>query len=332
MPANDGDSVAWSAGTVARMLRPWAPLLALIVLCVGFGLGEPGFATAGNLWTVADRSAIPLILAVGMTFVLLQGSIDLSTEGVMAASSLIFAICVLNGRTVLDLGLFGVVLGSLAGAVLGLLSGVLVTQLRVPSFMVTLGTGSVGMGIAMLISGDQPPLIHDQMLRDVGLGRTLVVPNLVIVAVIILILGWVLQGYTRFGRYSMMIGGGEDLARLSGLPVDRYKVLAFAFAGFLSGLGGVLESARLGLGHVEIGRGQMFATLTAAVIGGTWLGGGRGGVLQSAVGVLMLAVLTDGMIFVGITPYAQKAVEGALILSAVLVTTWNLRSSLRIVK
>ncbi|HTO64409.1 MAG TPA: ABC transporter permease [Bradyrhizobium sp.] len=313
-------------------MRSWAPLLALIVLCLGFGLAAPGFATVENLWTIADRSAIPLILAVGMTFVILQGSIDLSIQGVMAASSLTFAMCVLNSRTGLSLGVFGLVLATLVGAGLGLLSGLVTTCLRVPSFMVTLGIWSASTGIAMLLSGNQPPLIEDPTLRALGLGRSLAVPNLFLIAITVVLLGYALQSYTRFGRYSMVIGGGEDLARLLGLPVDRYRELAFAFAGLLSGLGGALESARIGLGHVDVGAGQMFATITAVVIGGTSLGGGRGGVLQSAVGALTLAVLNNGMIFVGISPYAQTAVQGALILLAVLLATWPLRSRLRIVK
>ena len=157
-------------------------------------------------------------------------------------------------------------------------------------------------------------------------------PFLTIVAILVLALGFVLQHYTRFGRYSMAIGGGEDLARQSGLPVDRYKVLAFAFSGFLAGLAGVLGSAQIGLGHVDIGLGQMFATVTAVVIGGTSLAGGRGGVLQSAVGTIMLAVLANGLIFVGVHPDVQKAVQGAIILSASLLATWHLRHRLRVIK
>lgn len=313
-------------------MRQWGPGLALIALCVGFSIVEPGFATTQNLFVIADRSAIPLILAVGMTFVVLQGGIDLSIEGVMAASSLTVAMLVLNSRTGFDLGFVGVTLAVVAGACLGLLSGVAVTRLRVPSFMVTLGVWSAAIGFAMLLSGGQPPLIQDQPLRAFGLGRTFGLPNLAIVAIVVLALGFVLERYTRFGRYSMAIGGGEDLARLCGLPVDRYKVAAFAFSGLLAGIGGVLGSARIGLGHVDIGVGQMFATITAVVIGGTSLTGGRGGVLQSAVGTLTLAVLANGMIFVGITPDVQKAVQGAIILTASLLATWHLRSRLRIVK
>lgn len=312
--------------------RQWGPCLALAVLCAGFSLAEPRFATVENLWAIADRAAIPLILAVGMTFVVLQGSIDLSVEGCMAVSSLTLALLVLNTRTGLDLGMAGMALAVLPGLCIGILNGIVMTWLGVPSFMATLGAWSVALGLAMLLSGGQPPLIQDQVLRAFGLGKTLSVPNLAIIALFVLVLGFVLQNYTRFGRYSMAIGGDEELARHSGLPVDRYKVLAFAFAGFLASLAGVLGSAQIGLGHVDIGLGQMFATISAVVIGGTPLSGGRGGVLQSAVGTLTLAVLANGMVFAGVNPDVQKAVQGIIILTASLLAAWHLRSRLRIVK
>lgn len=317
--------------TFSARLRRWGPFIALLLLCVGFSLAEPRFATLENALVIADRCAVPLILSVGMTFVVLQGSIDLSIEGVMAASSLVLALLVVNTRSGLDLGVLGMALAMLPGLCAGLLNGALVARWRVPSFMATLGAWSAFLGLAMLLSGGQPPLIRDAALRAFGLGRALGLPNLVLVALAVLALGVVLQHCTRFGRYSLAIGGGEDVARRSGVPVTRYKVLAFAFCGLLAALGGVLESTRIGLGHVDIGLGQMFATVTAVVIGGTSLSGGRGGVLQSAVGALMLAVLANGMIFVGISPHIQKSVQGAIILSASLLATWHLRSRLRIV-
>ena len=309
----------------------WGPGLALLVLCVGFGVAEPRFATLQNLWAIADRSAVPLILAVGMSFVVLQGSIDLALEGTMAACSLALAMLVLNSRSALDLGAAGIALALVPGFLLGLLNGGLVTRLGVPSFMATLGVWSASLGAAMLVSGGQPPLILDQGMRAFGLGRTGAVPNLALVAGAVVALGHGLQHYTRFGRYSMAIGGGEALARLSGIAVGRYKVAAFALSGFLAGLAGVLASMQIGLGHVDIGLGQMLATITAVVIGGTPLSGGRGGVLQSALGALILAVLANGMIFVGVTPELQKAVQGAIILLASLLASWHARSRLRAV-
>jgi len=316
----------------SKRWRHWGPCLALIVLWIGFALAAPGFASAENLRTIAGRCAVPLILATGMTFVVLQGEVDLSIEGAMATSSLTLALLVLNSRTGLTLGRAGVVLAVLPGACVGILNGVVVTRWGVPSFMATLGVWSAAMGVAMLLSGGEPPLIRDQSLRAFGLGETLFVPNLTLVALMVLALGFVLQNYTRFGRYSMAIGGGENFARLAGIPVARCKLAAFVLCGSLSGLGGVLASAQIGLGHVDIGFGQMFTAVTAVVIGGTSLNGGRGGVLHSAVGTLVLAVLANGMIFVGITPDVQKAVQGAIILIASLFATWHLRTRFRIVK
>lgn len=299
---------------------------------MAFGLANPEFLTAGNLQTVVSRSAVPLILAVGITFVILQGSIDLSLEGLMAVGSLTFAMCVLNSRSAHDFGVLGIVMAVAVGTVLGVANGIVITRLRVPSFMATLGMWSFSAGVAMLMSGGEPPLVRDEALRAFGLGQMMGIPNLAFVALASLALGYFLQQRTRFGRYSYAIGGGEELARLSGIDVDRYKLLVFAFSGSMAGLAGALESARIGVGHSEVGPGQLFAAITAVVIGGTPLSGGRGGVLHSAVGVLIIAVLGSGMIFLGVSPYLQKAVQGAIILFAVIAATWHLRSRLRVVK
>lgn len=315
-----------------RFFEIWGPLIALATLSASFAFADPGFATIDNLQTILSRSAVPLVLAIGVTFVIIQGSIDLSVEGIMATCSLTFALTVLNNRTGLDFGPMGAAAAILAGAALGSVNGLVIVKLRVPSFMVTLGMWSFTYGIAMLLSGGEPPLIRDDGLRAFGLGSGLGIPNLALVAVLCLAIGFILQAYTRFGRYSYMIGGGEDMTRLSGIPVDRYKILVFTFSGLMAGLAGVMESARVGVGHSEIGPGQMFAAITAVVIGGTALSGGRGGVLHSAVGVLILSVLASGMVFLGISPYLQKAVQGAIILIAVIAATWHLRSRLRTVK
>ena len=309
-----------------------APLGALILMCVIFTLIDPRFATVQNFQTIASGAAVPMILAVGMTFVILQGSIDLSVEGVMGAASLVFALLVLNTRTGMDLGLLGAVLAVGLGALIGTASGVVVTKLRVPSFMVTLGAWSFSAGVATLLSAGDPPLVRDETLRSFGLGQTLGIPNLALLAIVVAAAGMLLQNYTRFGRYSYMIGGAEDVVRLSGIRVDRYKLLAFVLSGALAGLAGVAETARIGVGSAEIGPGQMFATITAVVIGGTALAGGRGGVLQSAIGVLILTVLANGMIYIGVTPYLQQAVQGGIVLVAVVATTWHLRHRMRVVK
>jgi ribose transport system permease protein len=249
----------------------------------------------------------------------------------MAFCSLAFAMLALNSRTSFDLGAPALALAVLPGLCIGTLNGLVATRLGVPPFMATLGTWSASLGLAMLLSGGQPPLVKDPALRAFGLGRTGPVPNLAAVAVVVLLAGHVLQKHTRFGRYSLAIGGGEALARQAGLPVDRCKVQAFALSGLLAGLAGVLETARIGLGHVDIGVGQMLAAVTAAVIGGTALGNGRGGALQCALGALLLTVLANGMIFVGVAPEMQKGVQGFIILAASLVAGWHLRERARFI-
>ena len=320
------------AAEIRRHLLAWAPAVALVVLCVGFAIGDPQFASTTNLRALASQAAVPLILATGMTFIILQGSIDLSVEGVMGASSLAFALLIHNSRTGLDLGIVALIGGTLLGACFGAANGILVTRLKIPSFMATLGMWSISGGIAMLISGGQPPQIRDMAMRMWALGDIIGVPHLTMVAVIFVAIGYVLQSYTRFGRYSYVVGGSEEIALLSGVAVNRHKILAFTFGGLAAGLAAALESSRLGLGHTEIGADQMFLTLTAVVIGGTSLSGGRGGVIQSAIGVLILTVLANGMIFVGVTPYLQKAVQGLIVLIAVVAATWHLRHRLRVVK
>ncbi|HEY1720352.1 MAG TPA: ABC transporter permease [Magnetospirillaceae bacterium] len=319
-------------GVLREMAVTWGPALALVILYTAFSIGDARFASLANLKTLASQSAIPLILATGMTYVILQGSIDLSVEGVMAVSSLSCAMLLRNSRTGFDLGVIALLVGICVGAMFGTLNGILITRLRIPSFMVTLGIWSVTSGIAMLISGGQPPEIRDMSIRGWALGETIGVPNLTLVALVCLVIGYLLQNFTRFGRYTYVIGGSEEIAKLSGVRINFYKVLGFGLCGLTAGLGGVLESARLGLGHVEIGAQQMFLTLTAVVIGGTSLSGGRGGVIQSAVGVLILTVLANGMIFIGVTPYLQKAVQGVIILVAVVAATWRFRARLRVVK
>lgn len=326
------DQVMEALGALGCRLRLWGLLIVLVVLFVGFSLAEPGFATIANVQSIASRSAVPLVLAVGMTFILIHGSIDLSLEGVMAVSSLTFALTVLNNRTGLDLGYLAIVPAVFTGAALGAVNGLVVTKLRVPSFMVTLGVWSFSWGVAMLLTAGQPPLIRDQFWRTFGLGQIFGVPNLAIVALVCLVIGYVLQQHTRFGRYSYVIGGGEDLAGLSGVPVDRYKILVFVFSGVMAALAGLMESARVGVGHSSIGADQMFAAITAVVIGGTPLSGGRGGVIQSAIGVLTLVVLATGMVFIGLSPHIQKAVQGTIIIIAVVGATWHLRGRLRVVK
>jgi len=316
---------------VNRILNA-GPVLALLMLVVVFSSLSDRFLSIGNFRSIADQSAILLVLALGLTVVILLGSIDLSVEGVMATSSMVTVLLAANDRNRLDFGYGAVLAGVAVGSLFGLVNGLLHTRLRIPSFMVTLGTGAVGIGIATVLFAGQPPRLLDEGLRDWSSLRWLGVSRLVFIAAGVLLIGYVLQRYSRIGRYAYVIGDGEVIARLSGLSINRYKVWAFVLSGTTAGLAGVMAASQLGVGDVQIGAGLVFAGITAVVVGGTLLSGGRGGVLHTLVGALIMTVLANGLILVGVNPYLQRSFQGVVIIIAIAATAWNQRRRVRVIK
>lgn len=321
-----------SRSTYLRRLLSAGPVLALAGLIILFAVLNPSFLSSGNLRAIIDQSAILLVVAIGSTFVILVGGIDLSIPGVMAASSLVTVLLASNDRNGNDLGLVAVLAGLATGALFGLVNGLLNTRVRIPSFMATLGVGAIGIGLATVLYDGSPPQLRDETMISLGIERTLGVSRLVFVAVAIAALCWFVQRYTRPGRYAYAIGGSEHTARLSGISIARYKTIAFVLSGTLAGLAGVMASAQLGVGSVAIGAGKEFAAITAVVVGGTLLQGGYGGVRQTVIGALIIAVLTNGMVVGGVNEYIQPAVQGAVIVAAITATSWNLRRRNRVVK
>jgi ribose transport system permease protein len=313
-----------------RRLKPYAPFFALIALSLVVGALNPRFFEFNNLIRIANSAAIPLVLALGMTFIIVLGSIDLSVEGVLAIGAVLISLLVRNNGNASNLGWFGVVLAILACGAIGCLNGIIHVGLRIPSFMVTLGMWFIGVGVATLVLGGSTVRVLDQGIRSIALERFLNFPIAVWLALGALGITWVIERQTRIGRYIYAIGGGEDLAALSGIPVRQVKVMVFTIAGTLFGLGGLLAAAQLGQGNALIGSGRLFSTVTAVVVGGTALTGGEGGVLNTLVGVLIMAVLGNGMVLLGISPDLQQGVQGVLIIVAVALSLD--RTRLKIVK
>jgi ribose transport system permease protein len=310
--------------------KPYAPFFALIALSLLIGAMNPRFFEFNNLIRIANSAAIPLVLALGMTFIIVLGSIDLSVEGVLAIGAVLISLLVRNNSNTNDLGWFGVLLAILACSAIGCLNGAIHVGLRIPSFMVTLGMWFIGVGVATLLLGGSTVRVLDKGIRSLALERFLEFPIAVWVALGALGITWVIERQTRIGRYIYAIGGGEDLAALSGIPVRRVKIIVFMIAGTLFGLGGLLAAAQLGLGNALIGSGRLFSTVTAVVVGGTALTGGEGGVLNTLVGVMIMAVLGNGMVLLGISPDLQLGVQGVLIIVAVALSLD--RARLKIVK
>lgn len=308
------------------------PVAALVVLCLVFAVVTPSFATVGNAAAILEQAAIPLVLSMGATLVVLLGGIDLSIEGVMAAAGLTFVLLARNSVNGDDLGLAAVVIAVAAGGLFGLANGLLHALARVPSFMVTLGTWFIGLGVATVLFGKITPQLLDPDLRAWASGHLFGLPVMVVIAlVIVAIVTFVCRG-TVLGRGTYAIGGDEQVSRLAGIPVRRFKIVVFTIAGVLSGFGGVLATIRLGAGDVSVGSGNLFLTLSAVVLGGTFLSGGRGGPLHTVAGVLLLTVLGNGLLLSGASPYLQQAAQGVILVVAVIATAWPARHRLRVIK
>jgi ribose transport system permease protein len=315
-----------------RFLLGAGPLIALVALVVFFTIASPTFSRPSNLGILLTQLSILLVMGVGLTFVILLGSIDLSGEGVMASSSLVFVLLASNDHNDYNFGVLAVIAGILTGSLFGLLNGILHVRLGIPSFMVTLGTGAIGIGLATVLFGGRAPRLLDEGLRAWGVGSFLGISKLVIIAALVLLIGFLIQRFTRVGRYGYVIGGDEPIAKLSGINIRKYKIYSFVLAGTASGIAGVMAATQLGVGDPNIGVGVLFTAITAVVLGGTLLVGGRGGVIRTLVGVTIITVLANGLILIGIDPYIQTAVQGLVIVVAVVASGWSLRRRIRVIK
>lgn len=310
--------------------RTWAPVVVLFMLCVIITTVSPNFLSLGNFSRLLNSAAIPVVLTMGMTFIILMGSIDLSVEGNIAVTAVASSMLVINDYTNVAIGLAAVPIAILLGGVLGLANGLLHVKLKTPSFMTTLGVGFAGVGIATAILEGATVRVSDQVFRSLSLGRFLGMPMAVWIAALAVIIALTIQERTRLGRWLYAIGTDEMTARYAGIPIERTRIAIFTVAGLFYGLGGVLSVAQFGQGHALISQGRLFTTITAVVVGGTALSGGVGSVLNSVIGVLIVMVLTNGMVLMGIAPYVQQGVQGLLIIAAVALALD--RSRLDVVK
>jgi ribose transport system permease protein len=310
--------------------RQWAPVAVLVVLCLLISAFNANFLTLDNLIRILNSASIPIVLCMGATFIILMGSIDLSVEGVVALSAVITSLLVANSISSIDIGLAAVPIAIALGGLMGLLNGWLHIKLKTPTFMTTLGMGFAGVGIAMAILGGDTVRISDQTFRFLSLGRVLGIPMAVWIAALAVIIAWVIQERTRWGRWFYALGTDENTARAVGIPIERTRILAFIIAGLFCGLGGVMAAAQFGQGHALISQGRLFTTITAVVVGGTALSGGVGSVLNSVIGVFIVVVLSNGLVQMGVQPYMQQGVQGLLIIVAVALALD--RSKLDVVK
>jgi len=295
----------------------WLPLGVVIVLTIFFSLTSTAFASIRNLTIVSAQASTLLIVCIGATFVVLMGSIDLSVGAVVLLVGAV-SVKIQNGT---EIGGSIIVVAAILGGLLGLLNGIIYAYGAVPSFVVTLGSLSIFSGVALQILEGRSISFESAALDTIAIGQWIPpFQNIALCAIAIWGVGVLIAERTRFGRYMYLIGGGENVARNSGIPVKRYKVYAFTLSGLVAGLGGLLAVARLGAAGPTLGQDLLLNSLAAIVVGGTSLSGGVGGPHRTLLGVLIIAILDNGLNLLGVSAYPQLVIKGAVVIAAVLVS------------
>jgi ribose transport system permease protein len=284
----------------------------------------PNFLKTDNLLNIANQIAVIAIMAIGMTLVIVAGGIDLSVGSLIALAAVVAARLIRDaagGEEAADLAMIGCSLAAiLVCGLVGLFSGVMVTQFRVPSFIVTLAVMLSASGFAYELSEGQSINQVPDVYVWLGRGADLFgIPNAVVLMLALYVLAHVLMTRTILGRYFYAVGGNAEAARLSGVPVRRVIWTVFAASGLLAGLGGIILASQLRSGAPTYGQMYEMYVIAAAVVGGTSLSGGKGKVFGTLIGAFIIAVIQNGMNLVGLESYRQRIVFGAVILGAVVL-------------
>jgi ribose/xylose/arabinose/galactoside ABC-type transport system permease subunit len=303
-----------------KILSRMNVILLLAALVVIFSVLNPRFFTFQNFQFILKQSSILLIASVGGTFIILMGSIDLSVGGIASLTCVACAIFANYHTSHPLVGGIVILEGMAIGLVFGMVNGIILVRAKIPSFLTTLGVGTIAGGVALLLTGGFTVPTFTRSFKWLGAGNILGVPVLGVAAALVYIWGVFLGNRTRFGKYVFAVGGGEQATRFSGVPVNRVKVLAFILAGGLYGLSGSLLAARLGAGSSVAGQGLILDVIAAVVMSGTSLTGGVGNVSRTVFGVLIITVLGNGLNIIGVSPHVQVVIKGIIVIVAVFTT------------
>ena len=304
-----------------RTLQDWiqdlGPFVMLFGLIVLFTLTTDRFMSEGNLLDNVAKNAVTLLLvALAGTFPILQQSIDLSVESVVLLTGVVTVVLIAE----FGLGLLAIPIAIGVGMLAGLFNGLVFTKLKVPSFLVTLGTLSVMAGVGKIITGGSTITFRNDSIRAIATGNVLGIPNLVLWGLLIYVATIVLAFRTKFGRYCFALGENERVVELAGAKVDRYKIYPFVLSGLLCGIAGVLLTLRISSASPNIGSGNLLPSIAAIVMGGTALTGGVGGPHRTILGVLVIAVLNNGMNLLAVDSFVQEIILGLVVVAAVALS------------
>jgi ribose/xylose/arabinose/galactoside ABC-type transport system permease subunit len=290
----------------------------LVLLVVVMSFSSEYFLTSTNLLNILRQVSCVGIIAFGMTFVIIAGEIDISVGSAMGFSGSLLGVLLVQDGWPLPLGVLGVLS---VGTVVGILVGIVRVQFALPSFLVTLGLFNVLRGLAYLLTDSTPIVIPSESFASWGNGSIEGIPTPGLILIGVFLTCWFLATRTVFGRSVYAVGGNVEAARLSGIPVNRVRIIIFALTGMLAALSGILLTSQLGSANPSLGVGAEFDVITAVVIGGASLAGGRGSMVGTAIGVLLVGVLGNGMVLLGVDPNLQTVTRGVIVVLAVMIST-----------
>ena len=302
-----------SAKKILRLIKKNISLSAFLVLVIFFAIIQgTRFINFDNILTILNQTVVVAIVSFGLTFVIIEGGIDLSVGSVLGLSG-VFAAMTLEatGST------FVAVLAGLAiGLICGLFNGVVHTFLRIPSFITTLGMLSIARALCIIVTEGTIIMVPFES----GLKQMALIPWILVSGVVVFVITYILLNYTVFGRYTRMIGGDERVAVMTGIKVKKYKVIIYTLCGLLTAYGGVIMAGRVGAGSPTTGEGFELDCISAVVLGGTPLTGGIGGIGGTVLGALILSILANGMVLSGIESEVQLLVKGFVLVAAVFIS------------
>ena len=311
---------------ISQQIKRFQSVIALLVLCICLSLLTDKFLTTANGVNVLRQVAVNACIATGMTLIVLTGGIDLSVGSILALCGAITAGLLKNGMqfpsadlligfTILGASLAGIIVGAL----LGFFNGVSITAFKVPPFVATLAMLTVARGFTMLYTGGHPISNLGEGFAKIGTGSMLGIPVPVWIAAAVVLLAAFITQKTRLGRYIYAIGGNETAARLSGIRINRVKMIVYGIGGALAALGGVIVTSRLDSAQPNAGISYELDAIAAVVIGGTSLNGGKGTVWGTVIGAVIIGVLNNRLVLLNVSPFWQQVVKGAVILLAVII-------------
>jgi ribose transport system permease protein len=301
--------------------REFMIFMIVTVMFIFMTFASPYFLTIPNLLAVMLGLSLEAIIAVAMVHLMVSGGFDMSVGSVVAFTGAVTAMLLRSGMPVV----FAVLAGLIIGAGIGLFNGFIVAKIGINAFVTTLSSLSLFRGLTLIVTHGQNITGLPRSFKMIGQLKILGVQTPIIIAVVLLIIGDVMLRRSRFFRQSYYIGGNEQAARLSGIPVDRMKILAYMLTGLFAGISGIVMTARLGAASVTAGSGMELRVITAVIIGGASLNGGEGSILGAFLGTLLMALITNALTLLGVDVYWQTFVIGATLLLAVLIDTLSKR-------